>query len=70
MTGSTAGVTSCTGRLALWPPIPNRSATTSPARLLAELDAAIRANDQSRACAITHRLGTLDHDPRRSSTGY
>ncbi len=35
-----------------------------PARLLAELDTAIRANDQSRACAITHRLGALDQDPR------
>jgi hypothetical protein len=32
--------------------------------LLDELDTAIRAKDQSRACAVTYRLGELDHSPR------
>jgi hypothetical protein len=30
-----------------------------PAKLLAQLDAAIRASDQARACAITHRIGRI-----------
>ncbi len=35
-----------------------------PAKLLAQLDAAIRAGDQARACAVTHRIGTLDQPAR------
>ena len=35
-----------------------------PAALLDELETAIRANDQSGACAITYRLGELEQPPR------
>lgn len=35
-----------------------------PEALLDHLDTAIRAKDQSRACAVVHRLGELDHSPR------
>jgi hypothetical protein len=35
-----------------------------PLALFDQLEAAIRANDQSRACAVTHRLGELDQSPR------
>ena len=35
-----------------------------PEALLDQLDAAVRANDQARACAVAHRLGALDHSPR------
>jgi hypothetical protein len=38
-------------------------ATTSKA-LLAELDAAIRDNNQLRACALTHHYGALGHPQR------
>ncbi len=34
-----------------------------PDALLRELDAAIRANEQARACAVVHRLGSLDQSP-------
>ncbi len=37
---------------------------TQPERLLSQLDAAIRAQDQARACAITQRIGALDHPAR------
>jgi hypothetical protein len=36
----------------------------APDRLLAEAEAAIRANDQARACALVHRYGELDRPPR------
>ena len=36
----------------------------APEALLDQLDAAIRANDQSQACAVAYRLGELDHSPR------
>jgi hypothetical protein len=35
-----------------------------PEKLLSELRAAIRAQDQSRACALTHRIGTLGQPER------
>lgn len=35
-----------------------------PEALLHELDAAVQANDQSRACAVVHRLGMLKESPR------
>ncbi len=35
-----------------------------PASLLGELPSAIRGNDQARACALVHRLGERDADPR------
>jgi len=35
-----------------------------PEALLDQLDAAVKANDQARACAVAHRLGALDHSPR------
>ena len=35
-----------------------------PDALLDQLDTAVRANDQSRACAVVYRLGELDHSPR------
>ena len=35
-----------------------------PQALLDQLDAAIRANDQARACAVVARLGGLDQSPR------
>jgi hypothetical protein len=35
-----------------------------PEKLLSELSAAIRAQDQSRACALTHRIGTLGQPER------
>ena len=63
MTGSTGAATFSTGRPAPWPPIPSRSGRASRSRCSHQLDAAIRANDQGRACAITHRLGALDHPP-------
>jgi hypothetical protein len=37
---------------------------TEPADLLRDLDAAIRENDQLRACAIVHRYGELGHSAR------
>lgn len=41
-------------------PIP----AAEPDKLLALLDEAIRGGDQSKACAITHRIGTLGHSAR------
>ena len=41
-----------------------RVKATTPKALLAELDAAIRENNQLRACALTHRYGTLGHPQR------
>lgn len=38
--------------------------TAEPAKLLAELDAAIRAKDQFRACAVAAKYGALDAAPR------
>jgi hypothetical protein len=35
-----------------------------PAALLAETEAAIKARDQARACALVHRCGELGHPPR------
>jgi hypothetical protein len=35
-----------------------------PEALLKQLDAAIRANDQSSACAVVHQIGALDQSPR------
>src|SRR5262249_9615589 len=35
-----------------------------PDHLLAEAEAAIRAKDQTRACALVHRYGTLDRPAR------
>ena len=35
-----------------------------PEALLSQLDGAVRANDQSQACAVAYRLGELDHSPR------
>ena len=37
---------------------------TQPETLLAQLDAAIRAQDQARACAITQKIGALGQPPR------
>ena len=37
---------------------------TMPKMLLAELDGAIRENNQLRACALTHRYGALGHQQR------
>lgn len=37
---------------------------SSPNEILKELDIAIRANDQARACALTGRASHLGHDPR------
>ena len=37
---------------------------TTPKVLLAELDGAIRENNQLRACALTHRYGALGHPQR------
>ena len=37
---------------------------TQPETLLAQLDAAIRAQDQARACAIAQRIGTLGQPAR------
>jgi hypothetical protein len=37
---------------------------TRQAALLDQLDAAVRSNDQSRACAVTHRLGILGSSGR------
>jgi hypothetical protein len=36
----------------------------APDALLAEAEAAIKANDQARACALVHRYGTLDRPAR------
>ena len=36
----------------------------APERLLAEAEAAIRGNDQARACALVHRYGELDRPAR------
>jgi hypothetical protein len=41
-----------------------RVKVTTPKALLAELDAAIRENNQLRACALTHRYGELGHSQR------
>jgi hypothetical protein len=41
---------------------PIRESQAEP--LLRQLDAAVRANDQGRACAITQRLGSLNHPHR------
>jgi hypothetical protein len=35
-----------------------------PEALLDQLDTAIRAKDQSQACAVVYQLGALDHSPR------
>ena len=54
-----------TGRPARSAPSSSRSSPTSPEGLLREADAAIRANDQSRACAAVHRYGEARrHAPR------
>ncbi|MFO0887899.1 MAG: hypothetical protein U0790_02010 [Isosphaeraceae bacterium] len=37
---------------------------SDPQKLLSSLDAAIRAGDQARACAVAHRIGTLGHSSR------
>lgn len=53
-----------------WTPRPHGEALESvariddPATLLRELDAAIRSNEQERACALTHRLGALGQSER------
>jgi hypothetical protein len=39
-------------------------ATSDPAHLMKETEAAIKSNDQSRACALVARLGELDQPPR------
>jgi hypothetical protein len=41
-----------------------RVKATTPQALLAELDGAIRENNQLRACALTHRYGALGHPKR------
>ena len=64
MTGSIAEATSCTGRRVPWRPTSSRSANGVPSAFLDQLDAAIRANDQSQACAVVSRLGDLDQSPR------
>src|SRR5690606_27872461 len=35
-----------------------------PGKLLAMLNEAVRGGDQTKACAITHRIGTLGHSAR------
>jgi hypothetical protein len=52
-----------------WKPLPHaeqREAVTAtePAALLKEAEAAIRANDQAKACAVTARYGELGHQDR------
>jgi hypothetical protein len=52
-----------------WEPYPHpehlaKLDTKDPAALLREADAAIRANDQGRACAAIHRYGELGHPER------
>ena len=52
-----------------WEPYPRpehlaKLDTKDPAALLREADAAIRANDQGRACAAIHRYGELGHPER------
>jgi hypothetical protein len=44
-----------------WPEHREMVRTDDPRRLLVEADAAIRAQDQSRACAVVARYGELDH---------
>jgi hypothetical protein len=47
-----------------WPEHREAVRAEGPAALLAEAEAAIRAQDQARACAVVHRYGELDHPSR------
>jgi hypothetical protein len=47
-----------------WPEHLDGVKSTTPAALLSELEASIRAKDQPRACAIVHRYGELGHAPK------
>ena len=46
------------------PSTARRSATSQPDALLPEAEAAIKANDQARACALVHRYGELGRPAR------
>jgi hypothetical protein len=47
-----------------WPEHLETVKGTSSSALLSELESAIRAKDQARSCAVTHRYGELGHDSR------
>ncbi len=52
-----------------WEPWPHaddleKARQVAPDRLVAEVESAIRANDQARACALVHRYGELERAPR------